>query len=72
MTLRRAKRDRWILGVCGGVAHTYGASPTSARLLTVLLAVLIPGCSVVPRFLVYLGLGLILPASVVYSPSPWE
>ncbi len=60
---KRAKRDRWILGVCGGVAHTYGTSPTGVRLLTVLLAVLIPGCSVVPTFLVYVGLGLILPES---------
>ncbi len=63
VTLRRARRDRWILGVCGGIAHTYGTSPTGVRLLTVLLAIIIPGCSVVPTFLVYLGLGVILPAS---------
>ncbi len=63
MVLRRARHDRWILGVCGGVAHTYGPSPTGVRLLTVLLAIIIPGCSVVPTFLVYLGLGVILPES---------
>ncbi len=62
VTLRRAKRDRWILGVCGGIAHRYGTSPTGVRLLTVLLAI-IPGCSVVPTFLVYLGLSVILPES---------
>ena len=63
MTLKRAKRDRWILGVCGGFAHTYGVSPTGVRLLTVILAVIIPGCSAIPTFLVYLALGLILPES---------
>lgn len=63
MGLRRARRDRWILGVCGGIAHTYGMNSNGVRLLTVLLAVIIPGCSVIPTFLAYLGLGLILPVS---------
>ncbi|HZC19915.1 MAG TPA: PspC domain-containing protein, partial [Rubrobacteraceae bacterium] len=26
--LRRAKRDRWIMGVCGGIAHRYGWNST--------------------------------------------
>ncbi len=63
MTLRRVRRDRWILGVCGRVAHTYGTRSTGVRLLTVLLAIIIPGCSVIPTFLMYLALGVILPES---------
>ena len=60
---KRARRDRWILGRCGGVAHTYGFSSAGVRPLTVLLAVIIPDCGVVPTFLVYVGLGIILPES---------
>jgi hypothetical protein len=28
MGLKRAKRDRWIMGVCGGIAHRYGWNST--------------------------------------------
>ena len=62
MRIKRAKRDRWVLGICGGVAHTYGWSSNAVRLITVLLAIFIPG----PNVLVlaaYLLLGAILPES---------
>lgn len=61
MGIRRAKKDRWILGVCGGIAHSLGWNSTMVRLLTVVLAIIIPGFSVVPTILVYLLLGLLLP-----------
>jgi phage shock protein PspC (stress-responsive transcriptional regulator) len=63
MNIRRAKRDRWILGVCGGVAHTYGWSSGVVRLATVVLAIIIPGFSVIPVLAIYLLLGAILPES---------
>ena len=63
MRIKRAKRDRWILGVCGGVAHTYGYSSNMVRLATAVIAVIIPGPSTVLAFLVYLLLGAILPES---------
>lgn len=66
MRIKRAKRDRWVLGVCGGIAHTYGWSPGVVRLLVAILAIVIPGFSVIPVFLVYLLLGAILPESEVY------
>ena len=58
--LRRAKRDRWIMDVCGGIAHRYGWSSTAVRLATVVVAVVIPGVSVVPTLLVYFLLGYLL------------
>ena len=61
MGLRRAKRDRWILGVCGGVAHTYGWSPNVVRLLTAIVAVIVPGISVIPALAIYILLGIFLP-----------
>ena len=62
-TLRRARRDRWLLGVCGGIAHTYGWSPAGVRLATLILAIVIPGPSLLPTVAVYLVLGLLLPQS---------
>jgi len=59
--LRRAKRDRWIMGVCGGIAYRYGWSSTAVRLATVVVAIVIPGVSVVPTLLVYFLLGYLLP-----------
>ncbi len=60
MGIRRAKRDRWILGVCGGVAHHFGWSSTVVRLVTILLALFIPGPNIVV-ILAYLILGYVLP-----------
>ena len=58
--LKRAKRDPWIMGVCGGIAHRYGWSSTAVRLATAVVAVVIPGVSVVPTLLVYFLLGYLL------------
>ena len=63
MGIKRAKRDRWILGVCGGIAHTFGWNSGAVRLATAVLAVIIPGPSLVATLLVYLLLGAILPES---------
>ena len=59
--LKRAKKDRWIMGVCGGIAHRYSWSSTAVRVATVVVAIVIPGVSVVPTLLVYLLLGYLLP-----------
>lgn len=63
MRFKRAKRDRWMLGVCGGLAHTYGWSSGMVRLATAVLAIIIPGFSVIPVIAIYLLLGAILPES---------
>ena len=61
--IRRAKRDRWILGVCGGIAHYYGWNSNLVRVVTVLLAIFFP-LPVLNTILVILGyalLGYLLP-----------
>ena len=63
MRIKRAKRDRWILGVCGGIGHTYGWSSNMVRLAAVVLAIIIPGFSVIPVIAIYVLLGAILPES---------
>ena len=66
MRIRRSTRDRWVMGVCGGIAHTYGWSSNAVRLATAVLAVIIPGPSLVATLLVYLLLGAILPETQEY------
>ena len=63
MNIERSKSDRWIRGVCGGVAHAYGWNSGVVRIVTVVLAVIIPGPSTIVAFGLYLILGFVLPES---------
>ncbi len=54
------------MGVCGGIAHTYGWSSNVVRLATAVLAIIIPGISVLPLILIYILLGVILPETQEY------
>ena len=62
MNIERAKRDRLLLGVCGGIAHSFGWNSNLVRLLTVVLGIFIPGPNVIV-LAGYIILGLILPVS---------
>lgn len=65
MDIKRTKRDRIILGVCGGLALHFGWSSNVVRILAVLGTIFLPG----PGWLIpviYLILGAILPESEVY------
>jgi phage shock protein C len=61
--LYRSKRDRWVMGVCGGIAHQFGISATLTRVLTIVLAVIVPGISFIGVVLIYFALGILLPES---------
>ncbi len=63
MGIRRSSKDRWIYGVCGGIAWRYGWSSRAVRAVAVLLAIFIPGVSVIPAVLIYIILGYLLPES---------
>lgn len=60
MGIKRTKRDRWIFGVCGGIAQTYGWSSNLVRLIAVLLAIFIPGPNIVV-IIAYILMGIFLP-----------
>ncbi|HET6530304.1 MAG TPA: PspC domain-containing protein [Actinoplanes sp.] len=55
--LARPRDDRWIAGVCGGLARRFGVSSGVVRLLFV-LSCLLPG----PQILIYLILWALLPS----------
>ncbi|QIS09070.1 PspC domain-containing protein [Nocardia arthritidis] len=54
--LTRSAHDKWIGGVCGGIAEYFGWNSTVVRLLFV-LSCLLPG----PQFVIYLVMWLIIP-----------
>lgn len=54
--LTRSRTDRWIGGVCGGLAEYFGWNATLVRLLFI-LSCLLPG----PQFLIYLALWVLIP-----------
>ncbi|MEU0544423.1 PspC domain-containing protein [Nocardia sp. NPDC005978] len=54
--LTRSSQDKWIAGVCGGLAEYFGWSPAIVRLLFV-LSCLLPG----PQFVLYIVLWLVIP-----------
>jgi len=56
-TLTRPRDNRWIAGVCAGLARRFGLSPNTVRLLFV-LSCLLPG----PQFLIYIVLWAIMPS----------
>jgi len=63
LRFQRAKRDRWLLGVCGGLARSQGWSSNVVRLVTAILAIAIPGFSLIPVLIAYIILGVTLPES---------
>jgi phage shock protein PspC (stress-responsive transcriptional regulator) len=56
-SLQRARRGRWLGGVCAGLARRFGMKPWQVRLLF-LVSCILPG----PQVLIYLALWIILPA----------
>ena len=55
--LYRPRNDRWIAGVCAGLAQRFGLSPGMVRLILV-VSCLLPG----PQFLIYIVLWAMLPS----------
>ena len=55
-TLSRPTDDRWVAGVCSGLARRFGTTPNTVRLVFV-LSCLLPG----PQFLAYIVLWILMP-----------
>lgn len=56
-SLVRPVDDRWVAGVCSGLARRFGTTPTTMRLIFV-VSCLLPG----PQILVYLALWILVPS----------
>ena len=58
MALVRPRGDRMIAGVCAGLARTLGWSPTTVRVLYVLVSIV---SAAFPGILVYIILWIVMP-----------
>ena len=61
----RARSDKWIRGVCGGLAKTMGVPSLWVRLGFIVAALIIPGVSLLTMIILYVVLGIILPEEPV-------
>lgn len=61
--LYRAREDRMLAGICGGLGHYFGIDPTIVRVLFVVFALVVGG-----GILAYLILWLLIPL----EPEPSE
>jgi phage shock protein C len=57
----RSRTNRWIRGVCGGIAEKLGVPPLWVRLGFVVAAVIVPGVSLLTMIILYVLLGILLP-----------
>ena len=65
--LVRPREERVLGGVCAGVAHRFGMTPWTTRLLFVLLLMVIPGSQV----LIYPILWILMPSEhTVFAQPP--
>jgi phage shock protein PspC (stress-responsive transcriptional regulator) len=55
-SLVRPRDNRWIAGVCSGLARRFGISPNTMRLIF-LISCLLPG----PQFVIYIVLWVLMP-----------
>jgi phage shock protein C len=60
----RSTQNKWILGVCGGVAEKFNVNPLWVRLGVVAVAILPAGLGIPPMALIYVALAVLLPKRV--------
>ncbi len=61
MRFERSTRDRYLMGVCGGLAHSLGWNSNLVRAITALAGIVVPGVSFILVAVIYVVLGFVLP-----------
>ena len=57
----RSTSNKWIRGVCAGIAEKLGVNALWVRLGFVAAALIVPGVSLITMIVLYVVLGIILP-----------
>lgn len=63
--LLRLRSDRWIAGVCSGLARYWGIDPAIVRILFIALAI----CPVLPAIIPYIVCWIVIPQEPVTAPA---
>jgi phage shock protein C len=61
----RLRSDRWIAGVCSGLARYWGIDPAIVRILFIALAI----CPVLPAIIPYIVCWIVIPQEPVTAPA---
>ena len=59
--LTRSRNDKWVFGVCGGIAGKFAVKPLWLRIGVIAVAILPAGLGIPPMVLIYLALAILLP-----------
>ncbi|MEJ7901759.1 MAG: PspC domain-containing protein [Thermomicrobiales bacterium] len=59
--LTRSRNDKWVFGVCGGIAEKFAVKPLWLRIGVIAVAILPAGLGIPPMVLIYLALAILLP-----------
>jgi phage shock protein C len=59
--LTRSRTNKWIFGVCGGIADKFAVNPLWVRLGVLAIAILPAGLGIFPMVLIYIALTILLP-----------
>jgi len=58
----RSSTDAWMFGICGGLARHFGWDAKLVRAATAIGAIALPGISTLAVAVLYIALGLLVPA----------
>ena len=61
--IERSRNNRWIRGVCAGIAQKLGIGALVVRVGFMIAAVIVPGVSLITVIALYVALGFLLPES---------
>lgn len=65
--LLRLRSDRWIAGVCSGLARYWGIDPAIVRILFIALAI----CPVLPAIIPYIVCWIVMPQEPETAPAAY-
>ena len=57
----RSTTDKWLFGVCGGIAEHLDVKPLWIRLIVLAIVILPAGLGILPTLPLYIALGFLLP-----------
>lgn len=65
--ISRSTSNKWIFGVCAGIANKFNVNPMYVRLGAIGLSVIPAGLGVIPMVVAYLILTVLLPKQDAYT-----
>lgn len=64
----RSQSNKWITGVCAGIADRLGVNPMWVRIAAIILAIAPAGLGIPVMVVVYIALTVLLPENVSIDP----